>query len=252
MKRLVLVLLLLTAVVAHGGEANRGALRAPSVCRTPDQHDGYVLAITWQPGFCERTSYSGRKPECERMADGRLTVDHLTLHGLWPDKKSCGAGYGQCGGRLLDLRPDTLAYVQPWMPNFYDETSFGEYEWQKHGTCQTGMDDDAYFRKAVDAVATVNNAAAGRYIAAHIGGAISKRELYAKVNREVGDNRAANSFLLLCKGNYLYEIRVRLPREFKTGDGLAALLGLDLRGKAATDRNQCRQDRILIEQSGEQ
>lgn len=251
MRRRVLWLLIFWMAVL-GCEPARGASRSASACQTPDLHDSYVLAITWQPGFCEHVEGSARKPECEWMAKGRLQVDHLTLHGLWPFRRECGTGYGQCGGRPLDLRRETIEYIRPWMPNFYVETNFGAYEWRKHGTCQTAMEDDTYFRRAVDAVATVNGSPPGRYLVEHIGGAISKRTFLAKVNSAVGDSRAGNSFLLLCNGKYLYEIRVALPREFKEGGTLAELLGPDLPTRPTSDRNECRQDQILIEQSGVQ
>jgi ribonuclease T2 len=230
----------------------RGADRSGTDCRTPDLHDSYVLAITWQPGFCEHVAGGDRKPECEWMARGRLRVDHLTLHGLWPNRRACGGGYGQCGGRPLNLHRETVAYIKPWMPNFYVETDFGAYEWQKHGTCQTAMDDDTYFRRAVDAVATVDRSPAGQYLRAHIGGTISKRAFLAAVNEAAGNTRASNSVVLLCRGRYLYEIRVTLPREFKEGATLAELLGTDLPARPTTDRNECRQDQIRIEQSGVQ
>lgn len=219
-------------------------------CRRADLYDSYVLAMTWQPGFCEHVRGNSEKPECRAMTTGTLNIDHLTLHGLWPNKRSCGIAYGQCPGRALHLQPETIAYIQPWMPNWYYSSDFGTYEWQKHGTCQTAFDDDRYFRKAVNAVKTFNGSPAGRYVAEHIGGAISKQTLLEKFNQEVGDERAADNLLLLCEGAYLYEIRLLLAKEFVEEKGMATMMAGALAGQAGNDRHECRNDRILIEQSG--
>jgi ribonuclease T2 len=56
----------------------------------PNQQDSYVLAITWQPGFCEHAKYNGKKPECDAMNSGALEAKTLSLHGLWPNKQECG------------------------------------------------------------------------------------------------------------------------------------------------------------------
>jgi len=229
--------------------ARLGAPNEASACNVAGQHDSYVLAMSWQPGFCEHVKYSGTKPECDHMADGRLVVSHVTLHGLWPNRKSCGRRYGNCAGPALDLQPDTLAYVKPWMPNFFFETAFGAYEWRKHGTC-SAMDDDSYFRRAVDAVKTIDASAAGRYIAANVGGKISKKVFYERVLADTGSAHAANSITLLCTNKHLFEVRVQLPLDFKAGGSLTQLLGTPLRQARDADSKECRGDEILIEASG--
>lgn len=228
-------------------QAPRG--KSGSACNVPDQHDSYVLAITWQPGFCEHVHFKGRKPECEHLADGSLKVTHLSLHGLWPNKRACGTRYGNCSDAPLALSRDTLDFVRPWMPNFYYSDNFGRHEWAKHGTCQR-LDDDAYFREAVTAVRTVNDSPAGRYITANIGGSISRQTFYRKVEAAAGNDKADNNFTLFCEGSYLSEIRVRLPRDFKADGDLAALLGAPLPKRPASSAKECRQDLIRIEAGG--
>lgn len=225
-------------------ESNTGA------CNVPGQHDGYVLAATWQPGFCEHASYKGNKPECEGLESGELQISHLTLHGLWPNRQSCGKRYGHCAGPELKLSADTLAYVRPWMPNFRYGTSFGRYQWDKHGVCQTQMDDDAYFRRAVDLVRQLDQSAAGQYLVSNIGGAISKRTFYERVEKDFGNRDAQNNFLLICSGNYLQEIRVALPRELKPSNDLVGVVDGQFARSRARDRNECSADRILIEAGG--
>lgn len=229
--------------------APRSRGKQQQACNIPDQHDSYVLAITWQPGFCEHVPYKGRKPECDSMADGRLVVANLTLHGLWPNRKECGIRYGSCSSTPIDLRQDTLEFVRPWMPNFHFGNDFGNYEWKKHGTCQS-LDDDAYFRQAATAVKTVNDSAIGEYIRANIGGRISRQEFFRKVEAAAGNDKADNNFTLFCSGKYLNEIRIELPRELRADGSIAELVGTPLPKKPATSSKECRQDEILIEASG--
>jgi ribonuclease T2 len=135
------------------------------------------------------------------------------------------------------------------MPNFFFETAFGAYEWRKHGTC-SAMDDDSYFRRAVDAVKTLDASAAGRYINANVGGKISKKVFYERVLGDTGSTQAANSITLLCTNKHLFEVRVQLPLDFKAGGSLAQLLGTSLPQAREADSKECRGDEILIEASG--
>ena len=242
-----------------GGTASRPATRpnarsnprppAGGSCSVAGQADSYVLAMSWQPGFCEHVAYQGRKPECDRMADGRLVVTHLTLHGLWPNRRDCGTRYGSCPGPALDLRPETVAHVRPWMPNFFYEQAFGRYEWSKHGTC-TAMDDDTYFRRAVDAVQTFDRSAAGRYLAAHAGRSISQQVFQDHLRRETGRADAPNAVTLLCTNQQLYEVRVQLPVDFREGGTLDAMLGPTLPTRAPSGGKVCRGDTVRVEASG--
>lgn len=44
---------------------------------------GYVLAASWQPGFC-KTEAGQDKPECRLLRPGRFDALHFSLHGLCP------------------------------------------------------------------------------------------------------------------------------------------------------------------------
>ncbi len=217
------------------------------MCSTPDQHDSFVLAISWQPGFCEWTAGGRRgKPECEAMEDGKLKVSNLTLHGLWPNRQQCGISYGNCSNAPMTLSKETIAYIGPWMPNFLYEKGFGEHEWRKHGTCQS-LNPDAYFRRAVDLVKQFNDSGVGRYIRQNIGGSISRREFYERLKTETGSDAYRDSVKLMCSGQYLTEIQVQLPRDFRAGGSLKQLLGDQPGGSGG---GTCRRDEIRIEASG--
>lgn len=197
----------------------------PNICQTPDLYDSFVLASTWQAGFCN-FKVAGKvdsKPECVALATGELKPSNLTLHGLWPNKKECGINYGHCGGQPLDLKPQTRKEIETWMPNFIFSTSFGSYEWNKHGTCQTALDDDAYFLKAVSAVKALNGSKLGALVLASMGKKLSKADLVNAIKAD--DPKAVGSVAFLCSKDSLYEIRVNLPVDFKTDAGLSGLVG---------------------------
>ncbi len=245
MRRLLLPLLLFCAL----GRADAQPSAAAS-CQQVDRYDSYVLAMSWQPGFCERLPGNERKPECVALAKGKLTIDHLTLHGLWPNNRACGTNYGRCPGTSLQLRQDTIAFIQPWMPNWYFGDDFGAYEWQKHGTCQTTWEDDDYFRTAVTALKTINDSSAGAYLRANIGGTISRRLFLKKINEDAGSDQAADNVQLLCTGEALYEIRVLLAPSFVAGQGMGPLFAGALEQRIGKDAKACHQDRIVIERGG--
>src|SRR3546814_1497468 len=62
-------LLLLLAIAAIAG--HRPAAAA----------DFFVLAVSWQPAFCETRP---AKPECVTQDEDRFDASHFALHGLWP------------------------------------------------------------------------------------------------------------------------------------------------------------------------
>lgn len=240
-------------IAADCGEVE-GLEIAPSgvqACRTPDQYDSHVLAITWQPGFCEHDRSGPGKPECQAMRAGELQADHFTLHGLWPNRQGCGINYGSCPGPQLDLTPDTVDYIKPWMPNFNYSTRFGNHEWKKHGVCQTAMSDDGYFRFAVDLVKSFNDSAAGAYVRANVGGSVSKTEFYARLAEDYGSKAVANNFLLICTGDHLEEVRVALPRDLQQQRSLKDVIGEHFLATRNSDRSECRGDRIRIEGGGD-
>jgi len=185
------------------------------VCSAPNQQDSYVLAITWQPGFCEHTKYHGKKPECDAMNSGALEAKTLSLHGLWPNKKECGTQYGSCKGQPFELSKDTIEKIAPWMPNFFYERTFGAYEWNKHGKCQS-LPPDEYFIKAVSAVRVVNDSEVGKIVLGNTGKSFKVNDFFDRVKSRYGDKVASTITLVCVQHKYLQEIRVSLPLDFST------------------------------------
>lgn len=106
--------------------------------RAPGAFDYYVLALSWEPGFCVTTT--GHNAEC-RSPEG------FVLHGLWPQME--GGDYpSNCNGPAL-----TSDQRRQWGA-IYADPSLIEHEWPKHGTC-TGLPANAYFRLSSADVAAV-------------------------------------------------------------------------------------------------
>ncbi len=214
-------------------------------CQIPNDFDNYVLAITWQPGFCEHFQYNGRKPECDAMESGEISIANLTLHGLWPNKNGCDKSYGHCGGDPLSLSDETISKIAPWMPNFFYESAFGSYEWRKHGVCQE-RDDDTYFLMAVELVKIVDSSKLGAYIHESIGGNASIKKIFEIVQAETVT--PVNNMTILCSnGRYLQEIRFGLSKDFNYENGLGELLQ---NGPVLKRVIGCSGDELKIERSG--
>jgi len=234
-----------------GGDTGGGSSGGTGdVCHTADQYDSFVLTASWQPGFCEHTSAGPTKPECQAMSDGSLVLSHLTLHGLWPNKASCGIHYDTCGTQPLQLSSSTVSYIAPWMPNFYYSQDLGDHEWAKHGTCQTAMDEDTYFRSAVDLVKALDATPMGQYIDSNIGSSISKQTFYDLASQYFGTEQVSNNFLLVCSSGYLQEIRVALPKVLRSTTNLKTAVDGYYPASRASDSSECGET-IRIEASGQ-
>jgi ribonuclease T2 len=219
----------------------------PGKCNTANTYDSNVLAMSWQPGFCEHARYSGRKPECDALEEGELVISHLTIHGLWPNKQACGTRYGNCGAKALNLSEDTLAEVAPWMPNLIYDTDLASHEWSKHGSCQS-RDDDEYFRVSKLVTEHVDRSVIGSFIKSNIGREMSVSEFFAQVRRELGPDVEQKVQLLCAGGRYLQEIRLSLPRDVVPGPDIAQMVAGAPKVRSRTEK--CDSDRIYIERSG--
>lgn len=226
--------------------ARQAAEAAGPVCSMPNQQDSYVLAITWQPGFCEHAKYNGKKPECDAMNSGALEAKTLSLHGLWPNKQECGTQYGSCSGKPFELSKDTIEKIAPWMPNFFYERSFGAYEWNKHGKCQS-LPPDEYFIKAVSAVRVVNESEVGKMVLGNTGKTIKVNDFFARVKQRYGDKVADTITLVCVQRKYLQEIRVSLALDFATDRDLPQLVA---NARPAHARTAGCADEIVIEAAG--
>ena len=135
----------------------------------------YILAISWQPAFCET---SPSKPECRAQALDSFEATSFTLHGLWPQPRSnvfCGVpedhAWASENGRWFDLPEVTLNAalrdeLDEVMPG--SRSGLDRHEWTKHGTCY-GASQTEYFADSLDLMLAINVSEVAELFAANIG-----------------------------------------------------------------------------------
>lgn len=153
----------------------------------------YVLAISWQPAFCEG---SPRKRECRSQNPQRFDASHFTLHGLWPQPGTnvyCGVGEAErraaTQGRWgdlprLTLTPATQSAVERAMPG--SQSFLDRYEWVKHGTCYPVREAEAYYRDSFRLLDAINASPVRDLLARNIGRQIRTSEIRARFDEAFG------------------------------------------------------------------
>ena len=215
-----------------GGDGSQG-----NVCNTPGLEDSYVLALSWQPAFCE----SHRdKPECRIEDKKSYQARNFTLHGLWPNKKSCGTRYGFCGEvrsrpgdfcdyPLLSLFTEVRTDLEQVMPSAAAGSCLQRHEWFKHGTCQTDWSMDEYYEVSVDLTRQFNESGIAYFISRNIGNTVTEEAFINKVDCIHGSG-AHRRIELKCKGGNLVDVYISLPGTINNDAGLGELM-LDAQGE---------------------
>ncbi len=200
-------------------------------CHTPGLQDSYVLALSWQPAFCETHR---DKPEC-RIDDTRAyQARNFTLHGLWPNKASCGTSYGYCGELrdqpaefcdypALSLFSATRSDLEQVMPSAAAGSCLQRHEWYKHGTCQTSWSVDGYFDLAIDLTRQFNESGVAYFIARNIGNTVHEADFIAKIDCAQGANTHRH-IELKCQNGNLVDVYINLPDAISPGTALGDLL----------------------------
>jgi len=192
----------------------------------------YVLAVSWQPAFCEGKS---SKTECETQSANRFDATHFTLHGLWP----AGASYCHVSSELVaadkageweklpapNLEAATRKDLEEVMPGTMSHLE--RHEWIKHGACFQDEPPEAYFSRAVALMAQLNASKAQTLFASHIGSEITRDEIKAAFDESFGDG-AGDRVRVACKRdgarNLIVELTIGLVGEIDDGPSLAELI----------------------------
>jgi ribonuclease T2 len=114
--------------------------------------DFYLMALTLHPAFC--SDGHARKAECR--ADSRRP---LVIHGLWPERLEPRTYPHDCPAPPLALDSSLAQQLADFMPGMAD--GLHEHEWREHGGC-SGLDDDEYFRQALELARGVDAALGAR------------------------------------------------------------------------------------------
>lgn len=203
---------------------------APSVGRGPE----YVLALTWQPAFCQMRR---SKPECDKQTAKRFDADHFTLHGLWPQPRTkvyCGVSARRrksSWSRIpaLGLTPKTMSELRQAMPG--TASYLQRHEWLKHGTCY-GKPAEDYFLDMMALLKQVNGSALQKLFANNIGSRLTAAEVRAAVDRSFGRGTGSKT-TMNCKQGMITELQFNLrgdvARFSKLGDLLRGAAGAEVR-----------------------
>jgi len=169
------------ATMVLGGFNISAAQAAEGVKQAPTGKTEYILAVSWQPGFCE--TRPSRK-ECTGQTADRFDATHFSLHGLWPVKKSyCGVAAETKArarkGNWLDLpqlavareTADRLLIAMPGTQSGLDR-----HQWLRSGTCQSGTAQD-YFSMQLAFLDRLNASPVGALFAGKLGETVTEAEI---------------------------------------------------------------------------
>ena len=167
----------------------------------------YILAVSWQPGFCE---LHASKPECAGQTEDRFDASHFTLHGLWPQPPNtmyCYVGPDQVANDknkkwaalpepiLSETTRIELNKVMPGTQSFLER-----HEWIKHGTCYQGESADKYFQDALNLMNTLNqpDSVVRKLFAENIGREITSSQIGDAFDELFGDG-TSDKIKITCK-----------------------------------------------------
>ena len=191
----------------------------------------YVLALSWEPAFCEKMK---GKAECKSQTASSYEATHLSLHGLWPQpRRNVFCGVDRATAALDDqhqweqlpapqLRAETKAALDNAMPG--TQSALERHEWIKHGTCYQGGNADQYFKDAIRLVNDVNDSVVQAFVAANIGKTIQSSELRAKFDEAYGKG-AGNRVRVSCSPDgMISELTIGLKGDISAGTKLTDLI----------------------------
>lgn len=198
-----------------------------SACDESPTITHYVLALSWQPAFCELNM---NRPECRALDPGDFAATHLTVHGLWPNDRP-NAGPTFCGideeTKALDepkswcqlpepeMSGKTRAHLAQAMPGVL--SCLDRHEWIKHGSC-AGMGAERYFGETLSLASAVQATRFGQAIAANVGREIPAEQLVKAFEASFGAGSGAALTLVCSERGFLSEIRIALQASALEGE----------------------------------
>jgi ribonuclease T2 len=194
----------------------------------------YVLAISWQPAFCEG---SPRKPECRAQTNARFDASNFTLHGLWPQPGTnayCGVAprerLASSDSNWEDLPPlrlslatqKALETAMPGSRSFLDR-----HEWTKHGSCYPDREPETYYRDSLRLLAAINASAVRELISSRVGRQVSAEDIRASFDEAFGAG-AGERVRVACRDDgdrrLILELTIGLKGDIPGGASLPDLM----------------------------
>ena len=187
--------------------------------------DRYVLALSWQTGFCQSMVERNRNEpdECRLQKESENKADFLTVHGLWPGLPKSIAARGVderrwmrfgCATRPIPNMPEAKASRKcAAAETGLSLSGAAKLNEVMHGVC-FGFDPDAYFGTMVRMNQEMKNSAVGQFLAANYGKAVSRRDFDNAIAKSWGKENI-KAFKLTCNGNpaYLTEMQISLKAD---------------------------------------
>ncbi|HEV7320197.1 MAG TPA: ribonuclease [Ensifer sp.] len=180
-----LMLLLAPTAFAASEVVSKEAQPAGAASRTE-----YVLAVSWQPGFCETRP---ERKECASQTAERFDATNFSLHGLWPLRKSyCGVAAemrakDRTGNWMelpkLGVADDMAARLLVAMPGV--QSGLDRHQWLMSGTCQEGSVDD-YFAVQLRMLEELNRSAVGALFRQRIGSELDEKTIKQAFDQSFG------------------------------------------------------------------
>ncbi len=181
----------------------------------------YILAVSWQPGFCETRP---SKPECESQTESRFDASNFTLHGLWPQPRTniyCNVAPDVVAidknskwGDLpaLVLEGGTRTELNKVMPG--SQSNLHRHEWIKHGTCYNGEPAEEYYKDSIKLMSELNGSAVRNLFANNIGEEITSTQIREAFDDHFGDG-VGDKIKIACKndGNRLLITEITIALE---------------------------------------
>jgi ribonuclease T2 len=193
----------------------------------------HVLAMGWEPAFCEQHR---DKSECGELTSSSFASTHLSLHGLWPQPR--GRQYCEVAPDVRELdhnhdwnalpnpgiSPETLRRLAAVMPGV--QSNLQRHEWIVHGTCFGGNADD-YFGRASGLAEAVNGSGVAKLFAENAGKNLSAEAIRAAFDDAFGAGAGAR-VTVSCHGHgdnrTITELIINLAGDVKGSTGLGDLM----------------------------
>ena len=157
----------------------------------------HVLAVSWEPAFCEDHR---DKKECRELASTSFAATHMSLHGLWPqprgtqycnvapDLKAIDRKHDWNGLPEPELSADTLNRLAAVMPGV--QSKLERHEWIVHGTC-FGGNAEGYFARAAGLAEAIDASKVSQLFADNVGRSVSAETIRAAFDDAFGAGAGA-------------------------------------------------------------
>ena len=214
-----------------------GKVIAESLPPVVGDNDDYLLALSWQPAFCETRP---KKTECQTEDPNTFEATNFVLHGLWPQPRSnvyCGVSKD-----IIDLDKDSSKWLKMPPIDLSEETrteltkkmpgiasGLHLHEWYKHGTCYSDSPEE-YYQESLDLLDQVNQSAVRDLFVENLGQEVSAKEIREPFVVAFGEN-AGNKIAVKCKkdqdgdrNNMITEVWINLKGEIEADTSINRLL----------------------------